>query len=198
LPKLRKSYIERKCKIGVKAGEQDKQGCDEVVNSCSAGVGRHRQGDDAHDGGEGSTHVLRKLIFLIFPPTKHPILYTKTRHGFWTMSHYKIRESVTFRAYRAEYHCPSVLEGEFGCHTVHSVLVHTIGHCNPRVNISRHFFLARKQNLLFKMATEPMVTPKNASGHDEVSIMASTTVRMKTITSTTKLQTTLDVRLLLK
>lgn len=42
-----------------------------------------------------------------------------------------------------------------------------------------------------------MVTPKNASGHEEVSIMASTTVRMKTITSTTKLQTTLDVRLLL-
>jgi hypothetical protein len=64
--------------------------------------------------------------------------------------------------------------------------------------ILAEIFLAIKQNVLFKIATEPMVTPKNASGHDEVSIMASTTVRMKTITSTTKLQTTLDVKLLLK
>jgi hypothetical protein len=57
---------------------------------------------------------------------------------------------------------------------------------------------SNKAIVLFKIATEPMVMPKNASGHDEVSIMASTTVRMKTITSTTKLQTTLDVKLLLK
>jgi len=48
------------------------------------------------------------------------------------------------------------------------------------------------------MATEPMVMAKKASGQEEVSIIAKTTVKMKMMTSTTKLQTTLEVRLELK